>query len=91
MASLYGGPSLNYNYGKELDPTEQQYFQEQALQQSLQQQQFAGYRLGQSNYNVEQSYSQNYLQRQRAKERNYSLGNIIKIGVLALELVARGV
>ncbi len=58
---LYGGPSYNYTYGKleeGLDPTEQQYFEEQALQQSLQQHQYQY--LGQSNYQAEQSYSQSY-------------------------------
>ena len=60
--ALYGGPSYNYNYGKqELDPVELQYFQEQALQQSLQQQQLAN--LAQSNYNAEHSYTQSFLQR----------------------------
>lgn len=63
---LYGGASYNYsngnegNSGENLDPTELQYFQEQALQLSLQQQQLGGY-LGQSNYQVDQSYSQSYL------------------------------
>lgn len=66
--SLSGGASYNYSFGYEgssgekLDPTELQYFQEQALQLSLQQQQLSGY-LGQSNYQVDQSYTQSYLRR----------------------------
>lgn len=56
--SLYGGPSYNYNYQQELDPTEMQYLQGQTLQESQQLQ-----HLGQSNYQVNQSYSQSYWQR----------------------------
>ena len=59
MQSLRGGPSYNYNYWQDLDPTERQYLQEQALQESQ-----AGGFLGQSNYQVKQSYSQSYWQQQ---------------------------
>ena len=56
--ALYGGPSYGYSYQQDLDPVEQQYLQEQALQES---QQFQ--HMGQSNYHVNQSYSQSYWQR----------------------------
>lgn len=59
MQSLRGGPSYNYSYWQDLDPTERQYLQEQALQES----QVGGF-LGQSNYQVKQSYSQSYWQQQ---------------------------
>ena len=70
---LYGGPSYDYSYGKDLDPTELQYFQELELQQSLQQRQLSGY-LGQSNYNVDQSYTQSFLQR-------YNKGGLLSRGI----------
>ncbi len=63
--SLCGGVSYNYSYGyggSLGETTELQYFQEQALQKSLQQQEFGSY-LGQSSYYVDQSYSQSYLHR----------------------------
>ena len=53
---LYGGPSYDYSYQQELDPTEQQYFQELALGESQQLP-----HLGQSRY--QDSYSQSYMQR----------------------------
>lgn len=56
MQSLRGGPSYNYSYEQDLDPTEMQYLQEQALQESQQASAF----LGQSDYQVKQSYSQSY-------------------------------
>lgn len=56
MQSLRGGPSYDYSYGQDLDPTEMQYLQEQALQESLR----AGSFLGQSNYQIKQSYTQSY-------------------------------
>ena len=55
--ALYGGPSYQYSY-QELDPTELQYLRGQELQES---QQFQ--HLGQSDYQVNQSYSQSYWQR----------------------------
>lgn len=58
MQGLYGGPSYNYSY-QELDPTERQYLQEQALQQ-------ASDFLGQSDFQVKQSFSQSHWQRERA-------------------------
>lgn len=58
MQSLRGGPSYSYSYEQDLDPTEMQYLQEQALQESQQ----AGNFLGQSNYQIKQSYSQSYWQ-----------------------------
>ena len=77
---LYGGSSYNYTYGGgggPQDPTEMQYFEEQALQGSLQPQQFQY--LGQSNYDVEQSYSSSHFQNfgrgsapwTQGKEKNY--------------------
>lgn len=62
---LYGGPSYNYSYPQELDPTELQYFQEQELQDPQQQQ--AGSYLGQSNYQASQSYTQSFWNRYNKK------------------------
>jgi len=67
--ALYGGPSYNYTYQQELDPTEVQYFQEQALQESQQLQQ--GF-LGQSNYQVNQSFSLSYRQKQHRGSVGFS-------------------
>ena len=62
MQGLYGGPSYHYSY-QELDPTERQYLQEQALQES---QQASGF-LGQSNFQPKQSFSQSHWQRERGR------------------------
>ena len=56
--SLRGGPSYNYSYD-ELDPTELQYLQEGALQESHQ----AGSFLAKSSFQAHQSFSQSYWQR----------------------------
>lgn len=69
--ALYGGPSYQYSY-QELDPTELQYLRAQGLQES---QQFQ--HLGQSNYQVNQSYSQSYWQ----KYHRPSLQGMIRKGV----------
>jgi len=63
-SKLYGGPSYNYTYGgagAPPDSTEMQYYEEQALQQSLQPPQFQY--LGQSNYDIEQSFSNSHFQK----------------------------
>lgn len=55
MHSLRGGPSYSYSYEQDLDPTEMQFLQGQALQESQQT----------SGQQVNQSYSQSYWQQNR--------------------------
>ena len=89
--SLRGGPSFNYTYD-EMDPTELQYLQGGALQESHQ----AGSFLAKSSFQAHQSFSQSYLQRyitpvapslgSQIEQRRFLGGEIISLS-LSLSLL----
>ena len=72
---LQGGPSYNYSYQQDMDPTELQYLQEQQqqyLQESLNPE-AASYG-GQGGFQVGHSYTQSYWQAQQGRGGFSSLG-----------------